>query len=78
MWLWLPKRRRRELDEVNRRAETAELHAELAERAPAAAAVQRQYVEKLTERSHRIAEGLQREIDKNGWTELLQHAWGGR
>lgn len=78
MWLWLPKRRRRELDEVNRRAETAELHAELAEKGVTAAAVQRQSVERQVEWSHRVAEGLQHTIDKNGWTEKLQHAWGGR
>lgn len=25
-----------------------------------------------------VTDRLQREIEKNGWTELLQHAWGGR
>lgn len=28
--------------------------------------------------SRTVTARLRYEIDKNGWTELLQHAWGGR
>jgi hypothetical protein len=33
---------------------------------------------KLAAKSRVVTAALQRELDKNGWTELLQDAWKGR
>ncbi len=76
--MWAPKRFRRELEETNRRADTAEQQARIAERQAAAAAARRQRTEQAVARSHRSTVALQREADKNHWTELLQQSWAGR
>jgi hypothetical protein len=77
MW-WMPKRHRRELEEVQRRAETAELHADYAEQSAIAAAAQRQRIERQAATARLVAATLQYTVDLNHWTELLQRSWGPR
>ena len=38
----------------------------------------RKETERLARQSLTVTARLRKEIDKNGWTELLQHAMGGR
>lgn len=38
----------------------------------------RKEAERLARQSLTVTARLRKEIDKNGWTELLQHAMGGR
>lgn len=44
----------------------------------AEAEVRQRDAEKLAERSRAVTARLRGELDKNGFTELLQFAWGGR
>lgn len=69
MWPW--QKAAREVADERRRAEHAgnEVHD---------AEVRRQVAQKLAERAGDISDALRREIDKNGFTELLQQAMGGR
>lgn len=69
MWPW--KQQRAEAAEARRQAEDAGQQANAAE-------ARRLASERLAAHSHNVTAALRREIDKNGWTELLQHAWGGR
>lgn len=75
-WPW--SRSRIELTEANQRAAEAVRRAEVAEQQDVAADFRLQLSEQLAERSLRVTARLRSEIEKNGWTELLQHAWGGR
>jgi hypothetical protein len=49
-----------------------------AEREPEAARERRRAAEIQVAVSQQITDALHREIERNGWTELLQKAWGGR
>lgn len=69
MWPWQRHRAqvmqaRNDRDDAARRANAAE--------------VQRNAAERLAEQSQRVTARLRSEVEKNGWTEMLQHAWGGR
>ncbi|OBK00052.1 hypothetical protein A5741_25240 [Mycolicibacterium conceptionense] len=69
MWPWQRHRAqvlqaRNDRDDAARRANAAE--------------VQRNAAERLAEQSQRVTARLRNEVEKNGWTEMLQHAWGGR
>ncbi len=69
MWPWQRHRAqvmraRNDRDDAARRANAAE--------------VQRNAAERLAAQSQRVTARLRSEVDKNGWTEMLQHAWGGR
>lgn len=44
----------------------------------AAAEAQARATYRLAEQSRTVTERLRNEVEKNGWTELLQHAWGAR
>lgn len=69
MWPW--QKAAREVADERRRAEHAghEVHD---------AEIRHEVAQKLAERSRDISAALRREIDKNGFTELLQQAMGGR
>ena len=69
MWPW--QKHRAEVEQARNDREDAAARAEAAE-------VQRRAAERLAAQSHTVTARLRREIDKNGFTELLQHAWGGR
>lgn len=69
MWPWVRYRHA---------AESAAADAAAATREREAAVARRQAAEHQAARSRAISADLRREIDKNGWTELLQKAWGGR
>lgn len=66
-------RRRRKAD-----AEHSQLRIEDAKRREAAAKAQNRATRQLAEQSHTITARLVHEVEKNGWTELLQQAWGAR
>ena len=69
MWPWTRYRKA---------ADAAAAEAAAALNAKHAAETRRQTAERQAARARAITATLRREIDKNGWTELLQHAWGGR
>lgn len=58
--------------------EKAAREREEAEREKHAARERRRKAELQIAVSQSISSALQREIERNGWTELLQKAWGGR
>ena len=66
-------RRRRKAD-----AEHSQLRIEDAKRREAAAKAQNRATRQLAAQSHTITARLVHEVEKNGWTELLQQAWGAR
>lgn len=68
-WPWL--RQRRERAAVRRDRDVASEEKRAAE-------VRRNKAEWQAAKAEHVSARLRREIDKNGWTELLQHAWGGR
>lgn len=70
--MWQPwKQRQREAEEARRRLETAARQETLA-------VIRRQAVERLAARSRTSSAALRRQIEINGWTELLQEAWARR
>lgn len=70
--MWRPWTRYR------RAAEAARADAAKAEAEKRIAAQRKQAAQRQDIISGSVSAALRREIDKNGWTELLQHAWGGR
>ena len=68
-WPWT--RNRDDVVEANRRANLAAKQAELA-------VARREAAEALAARTQAVSSALRREVDRNGWTELLQAAWGGK
>ncbi|AAN07957.1 hypothetical protein RitSun_42 [Mycobacterium phage RitSun] len=71
MIAWLLNPLRREVAQAHRSAALAE--AEVVQSAERLRKVKRQ-----TAHSTAVNDALQREIVRNGWTELLQNAWGAR
>jgi hypothetical protein len=69
MWPW--QRHRAELERARNDRAIAAAQADAAE-------AQRRAAKQLAAQSRNVSARLRFEIDKNGWTELLQHAWGGR
>ena len=69
MWAW--KRHSRAIKESRAAADAAN-------QTQAAAEAHRKDVQEFVSKSMNITDGLRRELAKNGWTELLQHAWGAR
>lgn len=65
------RRRRHEAEQSQSRIQDAEA-------IDAAAKAQNRDALWLAEQSRAVTERLRREVEKNGWTELLQHAWGAR
>lgn len=61
-----------------RAAEDARQDAESARAELHAAQERRQVANSQAFVSSAVTARLRREIERNGWTELLQHAWGGR
>jgi len=69
--MWILSRHRAELEQTNHQQTNAEKQAREAEARKIAAG-------QLVEYSRNVTQGLRKEINKNGWTELLQEAMGGR
>lgn len=69
IWPW--KRHRQEV-------EAASIEAAGAERKNEVAGVRMQAVHRQAEQSRETTKVLQGQLDVNGWTELLQAAWGRR
>lgn len=69
IWPW-QKHRRDEVD-ARRRADDAEKRALAATR-------RRELAERQALVAQQVTKNLREQIEKNGWTELLQAAWGGR
>ena len=69
MWPWM--RYRRAVESAAVEAQTAVLERRAAEQ-------RRDDAQRQAARSKAISADLRREIDRNGWTELLQKAWGAR
>lgn len=69
MWPW--QRHRQEMAAASVQKATAEKLAAHAE-------VRRQAVHRQTEQSRSTTDLLKRELELNGWTDLLQTAWGRR
>lgn len=67
MWPWARDRRAAE--------ESAKEAAE-AQQAKQAAEFRRKTAERQVQRAQAVSAALRFEIDRNGWTELLQKAWG--
>lgn len=67
-WPW--KRYQRAAEAARRGAAVAETERHRAER-------RQQAAERQAAQARSKSAALRREIEKNGWTELLQHAWGG-
>lgn len=65
------KRNKREVAETHRRADRAD-------KAATEAMLRRQQVDQLAKASRRITAELHAEVDKNGFTELLEKAWARR
>ncbi|KIU18333.1 DUF7620 family protein [Mycolicibacterium llatzerense] len=65
------RRRKHEVAESQSRIQDAEARAAAAEEQVRASQV-------LAAQSRNITARLVHEVEKNGWTELLQHAWGAR
>lgn len=59
-------------------AEDTRLQEVDAEKKDQAAEARQREAERLAAQSRSVTHALRREIDKNGWTELLQAAWKGR
>ena len=76
MWPW--QRHRRAAEAVHRDVREAQQHKQDAEQHKQAAEWHQQAAELQAAHARTVTSQLRREIDKNGWTELLQHAWGGR
>jgi hypothetical protein len=68
-WPW--QRHREEAQQAQHDREAAEAQARAAE-------FRRQAAERFAAQSRTVTAQLRREIDKNGWTEMLQNAWGAR
>ncbi|ART69134.1 hypothetical protein BTO20_11575 [Mycobacterium dioxanotrophicus] len=69
MWPWQRHRAERRKARSDREIAAAQANA---------AEVQREAAKKLAAQSRTVTARLRFEIDKNGWTELLQNAWGAR
>jgi hypothetical protein len=69
MWPW--QRHRQEVEAASEEAASAERMNEVAEMRLGA-------VRRQAERSHESTKQLQVQLNKNGWTDLLQTAWGRR
>lgn len=65
------KRDKRAVVEAHKRADSADKAAE-------EAIVRRMAVDRLAAQSRRITKSLHDEVDKNGFTELLEKAWARR
>lgn len=61
-----------------RATEAAQQDAESARAELQAAHGRREQANSQAFTSYAVTQRLRREIERNGWTELLQHAWGGR
>lgn len=76
-WPW-----QREMDVVKSQAardiQDAQSEAELARAERLQSAVQRQHVETTISESMKTVKKLRWHLEENGWTALLQDAWGGR
>lgn len=68
---WPSRNRRADVKDANRRANVAAKQAEQAVK-------RRQAVESQAARAKAVSANLRRELDRNGWTDLLQDAWGGK
>ncbi|MHC9292053.1 DUF7620 family protein [Mycobacterium sp. LTG2003] len=75
-WPWQVTRR--DVEEANQAAAEAVRRAKAADRQDQAAEFRRKASEQLRAQSLSVTARLRRETEKNGWTELLQHAMGGR
>lgn len=75
-WPWQVTRR--DVEEANQAAAEAVRRAKAADRQDHAADLRREASEQLRAQSLTVTARLRRETEKNGWTELLQHAMGGR
>ncbi len=65
------RRRKASLADARRRLEDAKARA-------AASKVEADVTKLIVAQSQTASERLRREFEKNGWTELLQNAWGAR
>lgn len=68
-WPW--NKTRADIVEAQRRAQIAERQAELA-------IARRRAAETQAARAQTVSAALRKEVDRNGWTDLLQAAWGGK
>lgn len=68
-WPWLKQRRERAAVRRDVTVASEEKHA---------AELRHSNAQWHAAKAEHVSARLRREIDKNGWTELLQHAWGGR
>ena len=68
-WPW--QRHRRDQLDAQHRVDAAERRALAASRRKALA-------KKQAAQSRQVTTNLRKQIEKNGWTELLENAWGGR
>lgn len=67
MWPW--KRYRRVAEEAAKEAAAAQVDRQ-------DAVARRETAERQARRAQAVTAALRYEIDRNGWTELLQKAWG--
>ncbi len=67
----LRRNRKADVADSRRRVQDAKARADAAE-------VQARATRRLAEQSRTVTARLRNEVEKNGWTELLQHAWGAR
>lgn len=67
MWPW----KRNDVEKAHREELEAELQRRLSEQ-------RKEEAERLARESSNITARLRRQIELNGWTELLQNAWGAR
>ncbi|MCV7208429.1 DUF7620 family protein [Mycolicibacterium canariasense] len=74
MWPW--KKARRDIEDARQRASSAEWRAVEAELDNAAAGAQLQAAQQQAEESTELTKSLRKQIDLNGFTELLSEAWG--
>ncbi|OYN80406.1 DUF7620 family protein [Mycolicibacterium sphagni] len=76
MWPWV--RARRDIDDARQRAANAERQALEAELMAAGAEAGHQAAQQLVERARQSTTALRRQVDRNGFTEMLQESFGKR
>lgn len=76
MWPWA--RARRDIADARQRAVDAEQQAVEAERKAASAEAGHRAAQQLVERARQSTAALQRQVDRNGFTEMLQASFGRR
>lgn len=71
-------RARRDITDALARADEAERRAAEAERKNVAADAQHQAAQQLVEKARQSTASLRTQLERNGFTEMLQSAWGRR